>query len=435
MRSLWDSLVECRRMSAWCGKDPPSVEALEPRLLLAGDLRVQEVIAAAAATRPFDRLQVRFNQEVQEASFTLGDITLAGPGGAIAPITLANIDVAGPLPSINVRSWLDTDALPDVISAQRLGRLTVVGDGRLGRAGDFQADLALTGTPGLAAVSSGYVVGEIRDSQWLVNGAINSLVVRGGATNWLLQAGALNRLTVCGDLTGSTLRLAQAQAGGWALASALVTGRVQGGLWDIQGAARLIRLAGGAADWALDVRGNLQTLFAGDVNRCDLLVSGLLTRLYAGGWVGGSITVSRSHLLHFDGHLQAELTVNPLRLAQKGLVLDGLSVCGAIRDAVVRVWGDTGFIHAESLDSVHILVGAQQAAGSIEDFEYPCRLSAMILGNHRRDNVVRNSTIAAWSISKMWLAGRLQIADTTVQYHAEPQVLPGPNDELAWVPV
>ncbi|HQL74510.1 MAG TPA: Ig-like domain-containing protein, partial [Phycisphaerae bacterium] len=91
MPAGWNSSVRTRRLPAWSGAHSPQVEALEPRLLLAGDLRVDQVAASGAAGQPFDKLQVQFNQDVQEASFTLADIALTGPGGAITPAGLTRL--------------------------------------------------------------------------------------------------------------------------------------------------------------------------------------------------------------------------------------------------------------------------------------------------------------------------------------------------------
>jgi len=87
----WNSSISDRRLPAWSGARSAQVEALEPRLLLAGDLRIDAVVAAGAADQPFDKLEVQFNQDVQEASFTLADIALSGPGGVITPTGLTRL--------------------------------------------------------------------------------------------------------------------------------------------------------------------------------------------------------------------------------------------------------------------------------------------------------------------------------------------------------
>ena len=83
-----------------------TVEQLEQRMMLAGDLQVRQIIPLGDAPLPFDRLEVAFNRPVQADSFTADDVQLIGDEGTIAPASVTaladdrfEIDFAGTSPA------------------------------------------------------------------------------------------------------------------------------------------------------------------------------------------------------------------------------------------------------------------------------------------------------------------------------------------------
>ena len=62
-----------------------TLEALEERALLSIDLTVARLTPLGPSGHPFDLLDIQFSKPVQDASFTLGQISLSGPGGSITP--------------------------------------------------------------------------------------------------------------------------------------------------------------------------------------------------------------------------------------------------------------------------------------------------------------------------------------------------------------
>ena len=234
-----------------------------------------------------------------------------------------------------------------------------------------------------------------------------------------------------GDVTAPATVTASSQ--GWG--ATFVFGRLDGGAWDVQGGLGTLRVIGRTQDFSLSVRGSLWAMVTGDVLRTGLLVTGMIYRSYCGAWSGGSFTATRARTIHFLGDLEADVTINPLGLAQIQPVLQILSVCGTFRNADLRVSGDADMIHFDSVDTGRILIGATGATGSAEDFTTQSRVNFLMLGNPYRPQALRASTVSAWMIGELWLVARLQPADSTVQYHLNPYVDPGRVNTIRWVRV
>ena len=96
------------------------MEWLEPRLLLANDFWVSGVIPAGTAGSPFDQLQIDFSRAVDDATFTLDDVTVSDSGGLpIVPAGLTRLTASRYQLDLTGLTGLDTYSLavgPDVLS-------------------------------------------------------------------------------------------------------------------------------------------------------------------------------------------------------------------------------------------------------------------------------------------------------------------------------
>ena len=76
VQSLWRRMDQSRQLR---------MERLEDRLLLTGDLYVTRLTPLGPSGPPFDLLDIQFSNPVQSSSFTLSQLTISGPSGAITP--------------------------------------------------------------------------------------------------------------------------------------------------------------------------------------------------------------------------------------------------------------------------------------------------------------------------------------------------------------
>jgi len=107
--------------------------------------------------------------------------------GAAGPIVAgrianANIDIAGLAKAITALEWKDSDATRDTLDAARLDKLNIKGDKKTGIAGDFEADLALSGLnqdpkkPVLGAAAIAGLLGrDMGNASWDIDGASGAI--------------------------------------------------------------------------------------------------------------------------------------------------------------------------------------------------------------------------------------------------------------------
>ncbi|MBI4657666.1 MAG: hypothetical protein HY735_02250, partial [Verrucomicrobia bacterium] len=116
---------------------------------LADAFRVASVEPAGEANDPFARLEVFFNQPVQETSFTLDDIVLTGAGQPIVPAALNKVDGA--------HYWIDLTGLTSLNDYT-----LVIGPDILNESGQ-PMDQNRDGTPGDAYRVSLIATGKVLD--------------------------------------------------------------------------------------------------------------------------------------------------------------------------------------------------------------------------------------------------------------------------------
>ena len=111
--------------------------------------------------------------------------------------------VANDVSSLRVIDWQDSDATADSITASTIRDLRVTGDRRSNVAGDFHADITLTGTAGVRrSISNASIAGDIESAQWIVHGDIGNVRVA-NASSWQTRViGDLQGLTATGDFNG-----------------------------------------------------------------------------------------------------------------------------------------------------------------------------------------------------------------------------------------
>lgn len=68
-----------------------TIECLEQRTLLAGDLVVTRLTPTGGSGHPFDTLEVAFSQPVLDGTFLLEDVSVSGPGGSLAAKGLSQL--------------------------------------------------------------------------------------------------------------------------------------------------------------------------------------------------------------------------------------------------------------------------------------------------------------------------------------------------------
>lgn len=144
--------------------------------------------------------------------FTLGSTRIAGDvvgalwdiTGGVGKLTVggkfqdSRIQSTGPISSITLGEWLDTDATEDAIQAAWIGKLAARGNKKTGSAGDFQANLELDGTGAKkATLGSARISGDLSEVLWEITGNMGRLTVNGTALD--------STIRTTGDMAGVTL--------------------------------------------------------------------------------------------------------------------------------------------------------------------------------------------------------------------------------------
>ena len=148
--------------------------------------------------------------------FTLGSAKISGDvvgalwdiTGGVGKLTVggkfqdSRIQSTGPISSIALGEWLDTDAAEDAIQAAWIGKLAARGNKKTGSAGDFQANLELDGTGAKkATLGSARISGDLSEVLWEITGNMGKLTVNGTALD--------STIRTTGDMAGITLGAAQ----------------------------------------------------------------------------------------------------------------------------------------------------------------------------------------------------------------------------------
>jgi len=117
-----------------------------------------------------------------------------------------------PIQSLTAVQWADTDDRPDVLSAPWLGNLTISGNAVRKIAGDFAANLTLSGLGVASAgktLSTATIKGSVAPSTWDLAGKVGSVTIKGGAgaanRPWELKNAASVGSLALGDVTNAVV--------------------------------------------------------------------------------------------------------------------------------------------------------------------------------------------------------------------------------------
>ncbi len=353
--------------------------------------------------------------------------------------------VNGQIGTIQVLSWSGGS-----ISARALRSLNVSGSRRDGIAGDFVADLSLTGIEGsrLPTLGSVRVAGDLGASAWNVNGPVGSVTVLGDVDGWVLdadrvQAGTpmsvrslrLGRVVSAdvivtdgiftlsaiawqdGSITAASLRSLDVRgwrrdgiAGDFAadldltdaaarltLGSARVAGDIAGGTWTVAGSAGVVSAGSVSAGWTGQFDGDLRALrVSGDA-------AGTLSARSI-----GSLTVRGN--LH-DAHVTLTQAVDPD--APRARALGRLTVTGWVNSTQLRCSGHIGAVTAGGFRDSDLFAGVVAGVGDLpgarDDFEalpfeqLPAIATVTVRGLRDEPAAFINSNVAAWSIGRITL--------------------------------
>jgi hypothetical protein len=192
-------------------------------------ITTQSTVSGKVATTTVGDIQVNGSLGSLQASSTslLGDMTLSGSLGklvlddvlgqhtiTIGPAASArqtlsmtfdrveDLSIVSQMPirSLRATDWLDVLAGDDTIQAPSLGSLSMTGKriktslGLQVVAGDFQADLLLTGGLAGYTLGSASIAGSIANSTWEIDGQAGNITVKGD----------VDGLDLCGNITGLT---------------------------------------------------------------------------------------------------------------------------------------------------------------------------------------------------------------------------------------
>lgn len=142
------------------------------------------------------------------ATLTMGDVLAGSTIGVGTPAAADKTQLAltlgqvtdlkltsdEPVKSLSVVNWTDTDGLYDIVTPF-IGTLTAKGD--TGVAGDFQADLHLTGSGTVTNVlGTAKIAHDLSGSTWRIVGQVGNVTVTGTALDSSLRAVAFGAITV-----------------------------------------------------------------------------------------------------------------------------------------------------------------------------------------------------------------------------------------------
>ena len=293
-----------------------------------------------------------------------------------------------PIRSLVALEWLDAGADDDVITAPWIGTLRIKGNRRAGVAGQFDADLSLSGegAPRGRALSSVVVAGPVT-GEWTITGDVGSIRA-GDATGWSLDVNSDVRSLRLGKVSGNTevdvdggirsLRAVSWDGGsieaawlgylrttgarrpvvvngdfsadialsgvgaprGRALASASIAGSLAGGTWNIAtGNVGSVRAASFGANWSL-------TAAAGDVRS-----------LYSRGDFSSDVTAQSLASLYVRGNLtgaRLDLTQPP---EPRTYAARNISVRGWIADSSLLFSGNVRSVRAGGMRDSALFAG------------------------------------------------------------------------------
>jgi len=297
---------------------------------------------------------------------------------------------AMPIRAITATEWLDQDATPDLIEAPWLGRLTTKGArgnrrGIAPSAGDFQADLTLSG------------IGARRNV-------------------------TLGNAKIAGDLGVNAPMTVE---------------------WDVTGDSGNIRVRGDIWNWDLKLNSSLKSLKAGEIHNASLDVDDAIGAVQAVEWDGGNLAADSVKSIKLTGDRRADIIgdlidVEILLSGQnvdhaRAMTLGSLWLRGWAEDSLIRVMGNVGKVEATALVGTDLLLGCSATTGSIDDFESAPGVyneftlkSLTLRGDWLRDSIASfssiyfqdKSTVAAWNIDMLKLYLTMSsVVDGTVQFH------------------
>lgn len=147
------------------------------------------------------------------ATLTLADIsagstiTLAGAAGlkfTAGRITSLALASTGPIKSLRAVDWQRSGVVASSITSPALASLQITGNAAAGVAGNFCADLTLTGSPASrSALTAATIAGTLDDCTWSIDGAVGKIQPRDlGATFHANVSGILASITTKGDFRG-----------------------------------------------------------------------------------------------------------------------------------------------------------------------------------------------------------------------------------------
>ena len=238
-----------------------------------------------------------------------------------------------PISMVRASEWSVLETLRGSISAPSLQRLIITGDNGQGLAGNFNADLDLSGDDNVRTLANANIRGSVLSSDWDITGDLGNVSVRGGSSGWeLIVTGdastfRLDRLkdtTINVSGVARTLRAIDWTGGEFRareMRSILITGRnsdnlagnlsadIVVGAPGVDNALRLLRVNGDATDLSIDFDGNvrsvlvrgdlrdatltsindIQTLSFGEIRNSDVNMQGVSRSLRFIDWIGGTL--------------------------------------------------------------------------------------------------------------------------------------------------
>ena len=252
------------------------------------------------------------------------------------------------------------DGIADEIAAPWIGRLTVRGNRRDGRDGDFEAGMDLDGADRRGmSLGSATVAGTLDRGLWDVEADVGTIRAGATAAGWTLDAeGSVNSLDATDALAGS--------------AAAEYFGRIS---------TRGALSAGISATGADDRRGqSIASLSAGSVQDVSLTVLGGIGSITVSQWIdgpdgdtdGGTITAGWLDRLTTradrragtDGDFAAHLTLTGIGAPDRKAVLGTVTIAGSLIEAVWHVAGDVSRLTVRQVAD-HCQVGATGSIASI----------------------------------------------------------------------
>jgi hypothetical protein len=280
-------------------------------------------------------------------AYPAGDHTTAMAFGRVDE---ASIDTHGiAIASLSAVEWVDADGTADRIVAPWLGKLTVTGRaanakaGVTASAGDFQADLVLSGTnlpPRQATLGSATVAG-LADGAWDITGDAGAVRAgrTGGTWEFNVLTGTAASLDVAGDLAGSI----SAQSFGRIAASGGLLASITALAAAPVGGMSIGTLTGGCvSNFSLTVPAGI-----GTVTVVEWLDADAPADVLHAGWIGQLTTTGRKAVpakgvTSSAGDFQADLTLTGAALPARKIALGGVKIAGGLSGSTWDITGNLG---------------------------------------------------------------------------------------------